>query len=148
MPGKVNPVISEAVNQVAYIAIGHDLTVTMCAEGGQLQLNALEPTIGYCILSSMRMMTAAVTIFARRCVSGIEADRERCRALVNDSIGLVTALVPVLVYETCSRIAKQALERKCKVSDIVLEEKLLSPEHMATIFRAEAMTMPLRPQVL
>jgi aspartate ammonia-lyase len=148
MPGKVNPVIPEVVNQVAYLVIGHDLTVTMCAEGGQLQLNAFEPTIGYCILSSMRMTTAAVTTFARRCVSGIEADRDRCRVLVEDSIGLVTALVPVLGYETCSRIAKQALVQKRRVADIILEEKLLSPEQMDSIFRAEAMTIPLRARLL
>ena len=78
MPGKVNPVIPEVVNQVAYLVIGHDLTVTMCAEGGQLQLNAFEPTIGYSILTSLRMLTAAIETLNHRCVAGIEADRERC----------------------------------------------------------------------
>ena len=112
MPGKVNPVIPEVVNQVAYMVIGHDLTVTMCAEGGQLQLNAFEPTIGYCVLSSLRTLTAAVNTLTTKCVVGIEADRERCRALVEDSIGLVTALVPALGYETCSRVAKRALAQK------------------------------------
>ena len=94
MPGKVNPVIPEVVNQVAFMVIGHDLTVTMCAEGGQLQLNAFEPTIGYCVLSSLRILTAAVNTLTRRCVLGIEADHDRCRTLVEDSIGLVTALGP------------------------------------------------------
>src|SRR5437868_4461131 len=94
MPGKVNPVIPEVVNQVAFLVIGHDLTVTMCAEGGQLQLNAFEPTIGYCILSSLRHLTAAITTLTNRCVLDIEADRERCRELVENSIGLVTALGP------------------------------------------------------
>src|SRR5438270_970026 len=92
MPGKVNPVIPEVVNQVAFMVIGHDLTVTMCAEGGQLQLNPFEPTIGYCILSSLRHLTAAITTLTNRCVLDIEADRERCRELVENSIGLVTAL--------------------------------------------------------
>ena len=78
------------------MVIGHDLTVTMCAEGGQLQLNAFEPTIGYCVLSSLRTLTAAINTLTKKCVVGIEADRERCRALVEDSIGLVTALVPAL----------------------------------------------------
>ena len=78
MPGKVNPVIPEVVSQVAYLVIGHDLTVTMCAEGGQLQLNAFEPTIGYSILTSLRMLTAAIDTLTSRCVNGIEADRERC----------------------------------------------------------------------
>ena len=145
MPGKVNPVIPEVVNQVAYMVIGHDLTVTMCAEGGQLQLNAFEPTIGYCVLSSLRTLTAAINTLTKKCVVGIEADRERCRALVEDSIGLVTALVPALGYETCSRVAKQALAQKRRVADIVLEEKLLTEEQMSRLFRPDAMTSPARP---
>ena len=82
MPGKVNRVIPEVVNQVAYLVIGHDLTVTLCAEGGQLQLNAFEPTIGYCLLNSIRMLTAALGTLTTRCLDGIEADRERCHSLV------------------------------------------------------------------
>jgi aspartate ammonia-lyase len=144
MPGKINPVIPEVVNQVAYVVIGHDLTITMCAEGGQLQLNAFEPTIGYCTLSSLRVLTAAINTLTNKCVVGIEADEERCRALVEDSIGLVTALVPTLGYEICSRVAKQALAQKRRVADIILEEKLLTPEQLERLFRPEAMTAPLR----
>jgi aspartate ammonia-lyase len=144
MPGKINPVIPEVVNQVAYLVIGHDLTITMCAEGGQLQLNAFEPTIGYCVMSSLRVLTAAINTLTRKCVVGIEADEERCRALVEDSIGLVTALVPALGYEVCSRVAKQALAQKRRVADIVLEEKLLTPEQIERLFRPEAMTAPIR----
>jgi aspartate ammonia-lyase len=144
MPGKVNPVIPEVVNQVAFLVIGHDLTVTMCSEGGQLQLNAFEPTIGYCVLSSLRTLTAAVNTLTRRCVSGIEADRERCKALVEDSIGLVTALNPALGYEASSRVAKRALAEKRRVADIVLEEKLLSPEELERLLKIETMTAPSR----
>jgi aspartate ammonia-lyase len=144
MPGKINPVIPEVVNQVAYLVIGHDLTITMCAEGGQLQLNAFEPTIGYCVMSSLRILTSAINTLTRKCVVGIEADEERSRALVEDSIGLVTALVPALGYEVCSRIAKQALAQKRRVADIILEEQLLTPEQLARLFRPEAMTAPLR----
>lgn len=144
MPGKVNPVIPEVVNQVAFMVIGHDLTVTLCAEGGQLQLNAFEPTIGYCLLSSLRHLTAAVTTLTNRCVSGIEADRERCLALVEDSIGLVTALGPTLGYEASSRVAKRALAEKRKVADIVLEEGLLTREQLDRLLQIEAMTAPLR----
>ena len=140
MPGKVNPVIPEVVNQVAYLVMGHDLTVTICAEGGQLQLNAFEPTIGYCLLSSLRHLTAAVTTLTTRCVNGIEADRERCRALVEDSIGLVTALGPTLGYEASSRVAKRALREKRKVAEIVLEENLLTPSQLDELLRIEAMT--------
>jgi aspartate ammonia-lyase len=144
MPGKVNPVIPEVVNQVAFMVIGHDLTVTMCAEGGQLQLNAFEPTIGYCVLSSLRTLTAAVNTLTRRCVLGIEADHDRCRTLVEDSIGLVTALGPALGYEASSRVAKRALAEKRRVADIVLEEKLLTPEQLDHLLRVEAMTAPSR----
>src|ERR1700730_12675352 len=117
MPGKVNPVIPEVVSQVAYLVIGHDLTVTMCAEGGQLQLNAFEPAIGFSILKSLRMLTAAIDTLTSRCVNGIEAHRERCLGLVENSIGLVTALGPVLGYEECSRIARRALDERRTIAE-------------------------------
>jgi aspartate ammonia-lyase len=144
MPGKVNPVIPEVVNQVAFIVIGHDMTVTMCAEAGQLQLNAFEPTIGYCLLASLRQLSAAITTLTTRCVNGIEADRERCRALVEDSIGLVTALGPTLGYEASSRVAKRALTEKRRVADIVLEEGLLTRERLDELLKLESMTAPSR----
>jgi aspartate ammonia-lyase len=144
MPGKVNPVIPEVVNQVAFMVIGHDLTVTMCAEGGQLQLNAFEPTIGYCLLSSLRHLTAAVTTLTQRCVNGIEPDRARCLAFVEDSIGLVTALAPTLGYEAASRVAKRALAEKRTVADIVLQEELLTRAQLDQLLRIEAMTAPSR----
>lgn len=114
MPGKVNPVIPEVVNQVAFIVIGHDLTVTMCAEGGQLQLNAFEPTIAYCLLSSLRLLTAAITTLTTKCVVGIEVDHERCQALVEQSVGLVTALGPILGYDVASKVAKKPWRRSEK----------------------------------
>jgi aspartate ammonia-lyase len=144
MPGKVNPVIPEVVNQVAFMVIGHDMTVTMCAEGGQLQLNAFEPTIGYCLLSSIRHLTAAIGTLTTRCVNGIEADRERCRSLVEDSIGLVTALGPTLGYEASSRVAQRALREKRRVADVVLEEGLLTREELNDLLKLEAMTGPSR----
>ena len=144
MPGKVNPVIPEVVNQVAYMVIGHDLTVTFCAEGGQLQLNAFEPTIAYCILLSVRHLTAAIQVLTTRCINGIEVDRGRCLALVEDSIGLVTALSPTVGYEAASLIAKRALAEGRKVSDIVLEEGLLNQSQLDELLRIDAMTAPLR----
>jgi aspartate ammonia-lyase len=144
MPGKVNPVIPEVVNQVAFLVIGHDLTVTMCAEGGQLQLNAFEPTIGYCLLSSLRNLTAAVTTLTTRCVNGIEADRERCEALVENSITLVTALVPAIGYEASTRVAMRALAEKRGIRDIILEEGLLTAEQLNELLKIEAMTKPSR----
>ena len=144
MPGKVNPVIPEVVNQVAYLVIGHDLTVTLCAEGGQLQLNAFEPTIGYCVLTSLRVLTAAIDTLTKRCVVGIEVDRARCMEMVENSIGLVTALGPTLGYEACSRIAKRALAENRRVADIVLEEGLLTAPQLADLLKLETMTMPSR----
>ena len=142
MPGKVNPVIPEVVNQVAYLVIGHDLTITMCAEGGQLQLNAFEPTIGYCVLSSLRMLTAAIDTLTKRCVEGIEVDRDRCESLVRGSIGVVTALVPAIGYEAASRVARRALREGRAVADIVLEEGLLTAERLNGLLKVEAMTRP------
>ena len=147
MPGKVNPVIPEVVNQVAFLVIGHDLTVTLCAEGGQLQLNAFEPTIGYCILNSMRMLAAALGTLTHRCINGIEADRERCQTLVRNSIGLVTALGPSLGYEATSRIAKRALNENRSVAELVLEENLLTEVELDSLLELEAMTRPSRPRV-
>jgi aspartate ammonia-lyase len=148
MPGKVNPVIPEVVNQVAFLVIGHDQTVTMCAEAGQLQLNAFEPTIGYCVLNALRMLTAAVETLRTRCVEGIEVDRERCESLVRGSIGLVTALVPALGYEASSRVARRALAERRPVAEIVLDEGLLTEAQLNELLQLEAMTRPSRRKVV
>jgi aspartate ammonia-lyase len=116
----------------------------MCAEGGQLQLNAFEPTIGFSILKSLRMLTAAINTLTSRCVNGIEADRERCLGLVENSIGLVTALGPVLGYEACSRIARRALDERRTIAEVVLEEGLLTKARLNEVLRLEAMTRPSR----
>ncbi|WP_246384885.1 aspartate ammonia-lyase [Gluconacetobacter asukensis] len=142
MPGKINPVIPEMVNQVAYLVAGHDLTITMCAEGGQLQLNPFEPMIGYCLLSSMHLLTAAVDTFRTRCIAGITADSARCRELSDNSLGVVTALVPVLGYETCSILARRALAEGRRIADLVLEEDLLSRDRLLDLLRPERLTAP------
>ncbi|MBL7240683.1 aspartate ammonia-lyase [Komagataeibacter rhaeticus] len=142
MPGKVNPVIPEAVNQVAYLVAGHDLTVTMCADGGQLQLNAFEPMIGYCLFSSISTLRAAINILTTRCVAGITADTARCQHLSDINIGIVTALVPVLGYDRCAAIAKRALAEQRTVVDLIVEENYLSREELATLLRPEALTRP------
>jgi aspartate ammonia-lyase len=116
----------------------------MCAEGGQLQLNAFEPTIGYCVLSSLRMLSSAINTLTKRCVEGIEVDRERCEMLVRNSIGLVTALVPTLGYEVSSRVARRALAERKSVADVVLDEGLLTGVQLSELLRVEAMTHPSR----
>ena len=132
MPGKVNPVIPEVVSQVAYLVIGHDLTVTMCAEGGQLQLNAFEPTIGYCVLTSLRTLTAAIDTLTRRCVIGIEADRERCLALSR------TASASSPRWRRCSamrpaRTSLAARSTKAAGGRLVLEEGLLTEAQLGDL---------------
>ena len=140
MPGKVNPVIPEAINQVAYLVCGHDLTVTMCAEGGQLQLNPFEPMIAHCLFSSTHCLTNAVMVLTTRCVEGIEAEWERCRSYIEGSASIITALVPRLGYDVCSRLAKRALVEKRKILDLLLEESLLPSEELAELLRPELLT--------
>jgi aspartate ammonia-lyase len=118
MPGKVNPVIPEVVNQVCFQVIGNDLAITMAAEGGQLQLNAFEPLIAYNLLSSIDLLTNAADTFATRCVNGIEARTEACARHMEASVGSATALVPVLGYDAAAQIAKESLESGRTVGDL------------------------------
>jgi aspartate ammonia-lyase len=137
MPGKVNPVIPEVVNQIAYQVIGNDLTVTLAAEAGQLQLNAMEPVIVLNILQSMRMLIRGMSVLREKCIIGIEADRERCLALLEGSLVTVTALTPFIGYAAAARIAKLALESRRSIRDVVLAEGLMSEAQLAEAFSAE-----------
>lgn len=142
MPGKVNPVIPEVVNQIAFKVIGNDLTVTMGAEAGQLELNVMEPVIVQSIFESIEMLVNGMKTFKHRCVDGITANEKRCRELVMNSIGIVTALNPVLGYETCSMLAKEALKNDLSVYDLVIEKKLLSEEELEELLKPENMIAP------
>ena len=142
MPGKVNPVIPEAVNQVAFEVIGNDLALTLAAEAGQLQLNVMEPLIAYKILDSIRLLTRAMDMLREHCIDGITANEAHCRQLVEQSIGLVTALNPYIGYENATRIAKQALDSGRGVLELVREEKLLDDASLADILRPENMIAP------
>ena len=126
MPGKVNPVIPEVVNQVAYEVIGNDVTVTMAAEGGQLQLNAFEPIIAHSLFASLDHLAAAATVLAERCIDGITANRELLRERVANSIGLVTALSPRIGYENATDVAQEALLSGRGVAEIVEYRGLLT----------------------
>jgi aspartate ammonia-lyase len=137
MPGKVNPVIPEVINQIAYQVIGNDLTVTMAAEAGQLQLNAMEPVIVFNILQSMRMLTRGMKVLREKCIVGIEADRERCQELLDHSLVAVTAINPYVGYKEASRVAKLALAKRRTVRDIVLEEKLMTEAQLEEAFSIE-----------
>ncbi|MBP2237714.1 aspartate ammonia-lyase [Sinorhizobium kostiense] len=142
MPGKVNPVIPEAVNQVAYQVIGNDLAVTLAAEAGQLQLNAMEPLIVYNLFSSIKMLTTACSIFEERCIRGIRANREQCRRHVEQSIGIVTALVPYIGYANATRIAAEALASGATVRELVAAEGLLTPSELERLLSPQAMLKP------
>jgi aspartate ammonia-lyase len=139
MPGKVNPVIPEVVNQVCFDVIGGDMTVTMAAEAGQLQLNAFEPIIAYRLLRSIDELRNACVVLRTRCVVGITANPQRLRQFVEQSIGIATALVPSLGYSTATQIAKEALESGRGVYDVVLEKGLLSRDQLDQILNPKSM---------
>ncbi|MDQ8154594.1 MAG: aspartate ammonia-lyase [Gemmatimonadota bacterium] len=130
MPGKVNPVIPEAVNQVCFDVVGGDVTVTMAAEGGQLQLNVFEPIIAFRLLHNIRTLAAAVRMLRTKCIEGITANPDRLRDFVQRSVGIVTALVPVIGYEACTDVAKDALATGRGVYELVLERGLLTKEQL------------------
>ena len=149
MPGKVNPVIPEVVNQIAYEVIGNDVTVTFAAEAGQLQLNAFEPIIAHSLFKSIQHLHNGCLTLAERCVNGITANRERLRASVQESIGIVTALNPYIGYKNATAVAAQAHASGRSVYEVVLEMQLLSREQLDAILKPEELTRPqaLRPQV-
>jgi aspartate ammonia-lyase len=142
MPGKVNPVIPEVVNQVAFKVIGNDLTVTLGVEAGQLELNVMEPVIVHSIFESIEILKNGMTTLKYKCIDGITANKERCREMVYNSIGLVTALNPVLGYEASTQLAKEALENGRGVYELVLEKNLLSREELDEILVPEKMIGP------
>ncbi len=139
MPGKVNPVIPEVVNQIAYKVIGNDLTVTVAAEAGQLELNVMEPVIAQSIFESIEMLKNGMATLKYRCVDGISANADMCREMVQNSIGLVTALNPVLGYEISTSLAREALLSGRGIYELVLEKKLLSKEQLDELLKPENM---------
>ncbi|MFA1624966.1 aspartate ammonia-lyase [Rhizobium mongolense] len=148
MPGKVNPVIPEVVNQVAYQVIGHDLTVTFAAEAGQLQLNAFEPVIAFDILQSIRMLTRAIEALTERCVKGITAEEQHCHELVKNSLAIVTALNPRIGYENATRIATLAQRSGRPIADVALAEGLLSAGELGELLDPQSMIGPTRGETL
>jgi len=142
MPGKVNPVIPEVVNQVCFQIIGADVTVSMAAEASELELNMAEPIIAYNLLFGLTLLRNAAITLHSRCIAGIEANRERCLEYVRHSIGLVTALNPVLGYERSAAIAKEALKTGGSVYDLVLAKGWISKERLDDLLKPENMTHP------
>ena len=130
MPGKVNPVIPEVVNQVCFKVIGNDTCVSFAAEAGQLQLNVMEPVITECLFESLIWLKNAIETLTEECVLGITVNKERCLEMVKNSIGIVTALNPYIGYKTSTKVAKEALETNRSVYDIVLEKGLMTQEKL------------------
>ncbi len=142
MPGKVNPVIPEVVNQVAFNIIGNDVTITMAVEAGQLELNAFEPIIFYCMFQSIDTLAYAVQTFVDNCVSGITANEARCRFLVDNSVGIITAICPHVGYQKAADIAKKAMLSGKPVRTLILQEKLIGEEELDHILDPVHMTEP------
>jgi aspartate ammonia-lyase len=140
MPGKINPVIPEVVNQVAFNAIGNDTTIALAAEAGQLELNAFLPIIFYNLFQSIDTLGFAVETFADNCITGITANEERCRKLVESSVGIVTTLAAVVGYDKATDIAKKALIQDRPVREIILGEGLLDEDEVTRLLDPARMT--------
>ncbi|NOH16835.1 aspartate ammonia-lyase [Clostridium cochlearium] len=142
MPGKVNPVIPEVVNQVAFNIIGNDITITMAVEAGQLELNAFEPVIFYNLFQSIETLTNGVNTFVENCIIGITANRERCKKLVDNSVGIITAICPHVGYKKAASIAKTAIKTGASVRELTLQQGILKESELNEILDTVSMTEP------
>ena len=142
MPGKVNPVIPETVNQVAYQVMGNDLAISQAVENGQFELNVMEPVMAYNLFNSLTILTNVINTFNYKCVKDIEANEERCREMIDKSVGIVTALLPHIGYEQSSIIAKEALKTGASVRELVISKKLLTADQLKIILSPGEMTQP------
>lgn len=142
MPGKVNPVIPEVITQVAFNIIGNDITITMAAEAGQLELNAFEPVIFYNLFESIETLANGVNTFVLNCITGITANKERCKELVDNSVGIITAICPHIGYKRAAKIAKTAISTGESVRKIILKEGILKESELNNILDPIDMTQP------
>jgi len=142
MPGKVNPVMAEVTNMVCFHVMGNDLTISMAAQAGQMELNVMMPVINYNLIQSIEILTSTVTLFADRCVMGITANRERCQELADKSIGLATILNPSIGYEAAASVAKEAMTTGKSLRQVVIERGILSKEEVDRVLDPSSMTEP------
>src|SRR6185369_10342894 len=140
MPGKVNPVIPEVVNEVAFVVAGADVTLTMAAEAGQLQLNAFEPVMAHVLFESLQWTTAAMATLRTNCVTGITANTDRLAAQTSSSVGVITALIPHIGYVAASKLAKEALATNANIADLVVSSGLLTREQVGDLLTPERLT--------
>lgn len=148
MPGKINLVIPEVVSQVAYLIIGHDYTITMAAEAGQLELNAFEPVLFHHLFESIDTLKEAAATLTKHCITGITANKGQCEEYIEKSVGISTALCPYIGYAKSAEIAKKSLKTGISVKELVLEEGLLKEEELKEILKPEKMTQPMREKVM
>ena len=148
MPGKINPVIPEVVSQVVYLIIGHDYTITMAAEAGQLELNAFEPVLFHHLFESIDTLKEAAATLTKHCITGITANKGQCEEYIEKSVGISTALCPYIGYAKSAEIAKKSLKTGISVKELVLEEGLLKEEELKEILKPEKMTQPMREKVM
>jgi len=144
MPGKVNPVIPEVVNQICFKVIGNDVTVTMAADAAQLELNVMEPVIVYSLFESFEWLMNGMKTLRDLCIDGITANEEHCKQMVLHSIGIVTALNPHIGYKNSTKIAKEALETGASVYDLIIAKKILTKEQVDNILLPENMIKPVK----
>lgn len=142
MPGKVNPVMCEVINQLSFQVIGNDHTISLASEAGQLELNVMEPVLVFNLLQSLTILENGMRVFREFAISGITANIERCRELVENSVGIVTAINPHVGYEVATRIAKEALETERPIREICLERGILTEEELNEILDPKEMTKP------
>ena len=142
MPGKVNPVMAEAVNQVCYQVLGNDLTIGLASQAGQFELNVMEPVMAFNLIQSLDILRNVLDSFIEKCLLGITANEERCRDAVEHSIGIVTALSPHLGYESTAEIAREAYRTGRSVRDICLERGLFTSRELDEILSVRGMTEP------
>ena len=144
MPGKVNPVIPEVMNQICYKVIGNELCVTMAGEAAQMELNAMDPVMAQCCFESVDLMINGFETLRTRCIEGITANEDRCKEEVHNSIGVVTALNPVIGYKNSTKIAKEAMQTKRSVYDLILEHEILDKTDLDTILSPVNMLQPVK----
>ena len=142
MPGKVNPVIAEVLDQACYQVIGNDLALTLGVENGQFELNVMEPVMAFNMFNSLNYMTNAVNTFVDKLLVGIEPNREQCHKWLGGAVGTVTALLPHIGYERCAALAREAYLTGKPIKEVILEKGWLTEEYMEHVMSPEQMTTP------
>jgi aspartate ammonia-lyase len=148
MPGKVNPVMPELMNEICYKAIGNDLTVTMASQDGLLQLNAYEPVVAICIMETQGLFFKTIPLFRRQCIEGITINEKVLQNYINRSVGIVTALNPILGYDKTTELAKEALQSGKGILELIREKKLLTDQQIKDLLDPVKLTSPTGPTKL